>query len=526
MSVKVEKSSFPPNCKADDFECFGPPAVKDGEFAGTMIADLGCFTQDGKDSNKYYAAHVCQHKKTKKWYAYFEWGRTGSANPSFMFIECSSKEEAQAEYEAQLHSKNDKRGMWVKIGSLNVLQAKPGKDCYLVRSLASRTTGLPDARKIVFNDGTKSLPSVTKTDSVKLASKPQWDAPTIQLMRDMNVATIAYAKNSVEGGVKISQAAIDLAREILIEARKRVAKVGDKEKDQINDSDLKELTYQLYGKIPKIKAVGAGNWILNSNNIAAWNLDCDAFESALYAVDMGLDKGVDPLSGFNIEMAHVDPNSEVGKFIYRWMPKASRNKHYDMSSGMKIHNLWKVRQLAHVNGWRKKIEEISKDKFKIEERALHQPKEARPDIDPAEAAFYDKVNVSMLFHGTRSVNVPGILRENLRLPNTLVGVAINGAMFGPGLYWADDWKKSAGYTSGSSRWGGGGAVAGRKAFMFISDTALGSPYVAPGSRGYTSPPKGHHCVLGAFDRSGVANNEFITYNSNQHQLRYLAEISF
>lgn len=132
----------------------------------------------------------------------------------------------------------------------------------------------------------------------------------------------------------------------------------------------------------------------------------------------------------------------------------------------------------------------------------------------------------MVFHGTRSVNVPGILRENLRLPKQLVGVVITGAMFGGGLYWADDWKKSAGYTSGYSRWGGGsGSVSGRHAFMFIADTALGNPFVAPGPRGYTEPPRGHHCVFGKANVSQVMNNEFITFDRSQHQLRYLVEFS-
>jgi poly [ADP-ribose] polymerase len=125
------------------------------------------------------------------------------------------------------------------------------------------------------------------------------------------------------------------------------------------------------------------------------------------------------------------------------------------------------------------------------------------------------------------VNVSGILREALRLPKQLVGVVITGAMFGPGLYFADDWKKSAGYTSlTNSYWSGGsGAVKGRDAFMFAADVVLGSPYVAPKWGGYTSPPKGHHCVFGKAGDSGVQNNEFIIYSPNQNRLRYLAEFT-
>ena len=129
----------------------------------------------------------------------------------------------------------------------------------------------------------------------------------------------------------------------------------------------------------------------------------------------------------------------------------------------------------------------------------------------------------------------GILEKSLLLPKQLVGVSINGAMFGPGLYWADDLKKSAGYTSlrGSIWSKGTGAVSGRDAFMFAADVVLGDPFVAPGPRGYTSPPQSCHCVFGmgknhptANNRgSGVENNEWIVFNANQARLRYLAEFT-
>src|SRR5205807_5568521 len=64
MGTKLGKNEFPTSHGADDFKCFGPPALKDGEFENCKIADLGCFTQDGKDSNKRYHGAVVQSKKT------------------------------------------------------------------------------------------------------------------------------------------------------------------------------------------------------------------------------------------------------------------------------------------------------------------------------------------------------------------------------------------------------------------------------------------------------------------------------
>ena len=94
MAKKLDKNSYPEKASPDDFKCFGPPATKDGEFDGVKICDMGCFTQDGKDSNKYYHAAVVQHRKSKKWYAYFEWGRTGADSPSFQFVACDTEQQA------------------------------------------------------------------------------------------------------------------------------------------------------------------------------------------------------------------------------------------------------------------------------------------------------------------------------------------------------------------------------------------------------------------------------------------------
>ena len=56
MGTKLSKDTFPEKATGADFQCFGPPSTRDGEFDAVKICDLGCFTQDGKDSNKYYHA--------------------------------------------------------------------------------------------------------------------------------------------------------------------------------------------------------------------------------------------------------------------------------------------------------------------------------------------------------------------------------------------------------------------------------------------------------------------------------------
>jgi len=522
---KQQLGTFPEGSSPNDFQCFGPPATRDGQFDGTRICDMGCFTQDGKDSNKYYHGAVVQNKLSHNWYAYFEWGRTGAARPAFQFVGCSDESHASREYAKQLHSKNDRRGEWVTIAGLQTLRARKGKDCYLVRPQATRSTGLPDARSIKTNEGAKEELKPVKKGKKKKA--PAADPQTMSLMRDLTIATVAYTRGSMADDSIPTQTAIDEARDILSEAQSRLGKLGDKVKKQVKDRQLKQLTTLMYSRIPKLKPVGAPpeTWILSQDNILNWRNDLDAFESALYSTDIEHEPEFDPFEGMRLKMEWVDPSSKAGKFLHKWWPTASNNRHSYIRD-MRIKNLWSVQRDADQGKLEAAQDEILSAKPKIGERASFQPKK-RDDLPKKEQKRFADSNTSLLFHGTRSVNVSGILRESLRMPKQLVGVVITGAMFGPGIYFADDWKKSAGYTSlTNSYWSGGsGAVKGREAFMFAVEVALGNPYVAPKWGGYTSPPDGHHCVYGKSGASGVQNNEFIIYKPEQHRLRYLAEFS-
>ena len=533
MGTKLARDSYPEKSSPGDFQCFGPPATKDGDFEQAKICDLGCFTQDGKDTNKYYHAAVVQHRTSMNWYAYFEWGRTGATNPSFQFLQCGSEQEAHREFSSQVHSKNDRRGEWIQIAGLRTLRAKAGKDCYLVRAMATRSTGLPDARSIKINEGARAdkvnavEPGAANGKMAAAKKKgPKVDDQTQALLRDLSVATIAYTRGSMADESLPTQAAIDDARTILSEAQVRVAKLGDSVKKQVKDKNLMEMTKLMYGRIPKRKALRAApeEWILNGNNILAWQNDLDAFESALYASDIEQgEEELNPLEELNILIEWVPPGSKQGKVLYNWWPTATANRHSYIKS-MTIRNMWMVERNADRGKLADVQKSIIKQKPKISERAMFQPK-TRTDLATTDRKRFNDSNTALLFHGTRSVNVRGIMKESLRLPKQLVGVVITGAMFGPGLYFADDWKKSAGYTSmHNSYWSrGSGAVAGRGAFMFAADVVLGNPFVAPQAHGYTGPPDGHHCVFGKAVASGVQNNEYIVFDPTQQQLRYLIE---
>ena len=518
---KLAKDTYPEDAAAKDFKCFGPPATHDGELDDVRICDLGCFAQDGRDSNKYYHGAVVQHRKSKNWYAYFEWGRTGGSTCSFQFVACQSEEDARAAFAKQLHAKNDKRGEWVTVANVRTLRAKKGKDCYLVRPMATRSTGLPDARNIKL--GRATTESGTKPKSAP--DMPCGDPKTTKLLRDLQLATIAYTRKSMADSSIPTQRAINEARQFLSEAQSQVASVGEEIEEQVNDKQLMRLTELMFSRIPRKKRVGAApsTWMLTSENIQDWQDDLDAFESALRAVDMELNPKKNLLGDMNMDMCWIDPASDIGQFLYDWCPHSTVKQHKKINA-MTILNAWKIEQRSHIDAVSKAQRQLLKSKVDTSIKPLHQPRK-RIDVTSKDRSVFKKSNTAILFHGTRSVNVNAILRESLRMPLTLVAVPITGAKFGPGIYFSDDWKKAADYTNakGSAEAGRKGAVRGRQAFMFVADVVLGTPHIAPHVKGYTKPPRGHHSVFGKAGVSGVEDNEFVVYKERRFELRYLIE---
>ena len=552
--AKLGKNTFPDGHGPNDFKAFGPVTTKDTEWGGSRMSDLGCFCQDGIDSNKYYHLSVVQSTKNGTWYSYFEWGRTRPDGrpdkPSFQFTLCSSEAEAAKECEKQFHAKNTKRGVWETIGSKQRFVAKPGEDsCYVVRPTATRMVGLPCAENIANENAkgdtvaaTTAAPTVTK----KKAPARKIDLPTKKLFKDLIGGAVTYANAVMSGGsgkaTLPTQHAIEEARDILDDAMVRIKAVGNDLKNQLNDKQLKQLTYSLYGLVPKAKPIGVAeaSWLLTQDNITLWRLDLDAVETALQGNEIKIEEEeTDVLQGIPAEIHYIPESDSIYKWLAPWWINSTRNRHGNIGK-LKIHNLWAVERHGDKQVIRNAQEATSGEMPKTwnNERPLHQMTNERPDLNAAERKLFHTTNTALMFHGTRSVNVPGIVRENLRFPNQLTGVIITGAMFGPGSYFADDFKKSAGYcsnpnTTARSYYGGGGEVVGRHAFMFAFDVICGHPHVAPDAYGFTEPPKGHHCVYGKAGHTaswgrygGLLNNEWIIYKRGRIEMRYLAEISW
>lgn len=359
-----------------------------------------------------------------------------------------------AAFEKQCAEKNTKRGIWEKVGSKERDVPKPKKDgstedLYVVRYMLTRAVGLPAAKNICNQDAVAATATPTKKKATK-SSGSKIDTHTRKLFRDLLGGAMSYTRTTLVGGALPALSAIQDARDLLSDVLARIKVVGNKVDDQVKDGELKKLTYNLYGMVPKVKPLGAAEstWILSQDNILRWQDDLDAFETALKSANVEEVEEDDVMQGIPAKVEWIDTNSELGKFLVDWWKKASRRKHGH--GDLTIHNLWRVERDGDYGKFEDSVKAVQAEMPKSwnNERPLfHERQKERPDLNAATRKMYWESNTNLLFHGTRAVNVPGIIRESLRFPNQLVGVVINGAMFGPGVYSADDWGKSANYCS-------------------------------------------------------------------------------
>jgi poly [ADP-ribose] polymerase len=138
-------------------------------------------------------------------------------------------------------------------------------------------------------------------------------------------------------------------------------------------------------------------------------------------------------------------------------------------------------------------------------------------------------DVKLLWHGTRSENVWSIVNSGLVLRPT--SAVITGKMFGMGIYFAPQARKSLNYTSiNGSYWAHGNDQSG---FMLLNEVAYGTPYVCYdfNSKYYNftydslqKEQKGANCLHAKSDKGMLRNDEIIVYKEEQVTVKYLVEL--
>lgn len=133
----------------------------------------------------------------------------------------------------------------------------------------------------------------------------------------------------------------------------------------------------------------------------------------------------------------------------------------------------------------------------------------------------------LFWHGSRNENWISILESGLKIrPSNAV---LSGSMFGHGIYFADKYRKSAGYTSlRGARWTGGGSST---AFLAMMDVHVGKQFsiLHHSSECYSYSEqvlrkKGNYDSVFAKGGADLINNEYIVYSDKQSTIKYLVEV--
>jgi poly [ADP-ribose] polymerase len=133
----------------------------------------------------------------------------------------------------------------------------------------------------------------------------------------------------------------------------------------------------------------------------------------------------------------------------------------------------------------------------------------------------------LFWHGSRNENWWSILQTGLLVRPT--NAVISGKMFGYGIYGADKFEKSYGYTSArGSYWARGDQGT---AFLGVFDFHMGNTLTVKrweswhGSLTYKKlREQGNYDSLTALGGADLRNNEYIVYQENQITVRYLVKV--
>lgn len=551
MVAKLARKEFPKGLSPESFTYRGRPAVAQDDFGSEVgIADLRCVDQfGGSNANKYYHVGVVQDT-AGGWWVYLEWGRVKSgrswgdgARPAdFHFWRCGSEDEARRAFQAQCRSKNVRRleerdGIWVGLN---------GKDGYIVQALATRENGLPDAYRIKDAAGL-TLPTKPKAKP-RAPSTTSYHPEEIRLARDLVGGTQAFVARSVaaSGGVRPTVETIRQVRDTLIpRAMRRIADLGatvpkrggQELREQrlteacLTDRQLQELSNFVSALVPRPDPgrttpadVRARAMMLTNDNILALGQDLDTMESSLANEDFDAEAGsseIDVDTRLNARVRWIDPTSDHGRWLADTFQRMSNNRH--RLGRLTVRGLWSVERSDRDAAFIKAARDVAKKrKGQFTDFARLQPKRRTDMSDVSDIAA--QANIMLAVHGTRAVNVGPILQTNLRLPRTLPGALITGAMFGDGIYLATDWRKSYGYT-GHDRaiWTNGGQIQGRGFFMFLQDAIMGRAYRATSPGSWTEPPRGYDSIAAYPEWAPIRNDEHIVFSPDYQRIRYVVE---
>jgi poly [ADP-ribose] polymerase len=463
-----------------DLNFFDLSGEKSGTF-GTSCKFYHIELQLGKDGN-------CQ--------LYTEYGPTGFVQAREFRYFAQDKTNAEKEFTKIVKSK-------IKKG-------------YVEIDIAQRVVGSDESKKIVKPVQLNNIEEITiEKNNNKLHCETQ------RIISELLGSTNKFVTTTLKCPLgQLTNNQIDSGRSKLQEARK-IIQTGLSDD---NKKILLSLTNDFYGLIPHNLGQGARGKLTNLILDTKEKIDNKEYDldTLLDAKSLGtsLDSNSiwDQYNSLDTEFSFIDHQDPIFDWLNKLIQDTRASNHHHLGKIILL-NAWGINRNNERKTFLSRAQQIADQcgRQVIPDQMSIITK--RTDVyDPK---LFEFANIIPLFHGTRSQNITGILKKGMLIRPS--GVVICGAMYGHALYMGKS-SKSINYTSiKSSYWSGGNDD---RAFLFVSDCALGNQKIATGSNNYSLENiKPNHSVWARGGSSGVINDEFMLYETNQHNIRYLLEFT-
>ena len=472
-----------------------------------FVTELNFFDLTGEkaktkgSSCKFYHLEL-QISPDNKCQLYSEYGPTGRIQAREWRYFDTDIEAAQKEYQKIIKSK-------IKKG-------------YQQIDVAKRAVGSTEAKK-------HEQPKQNNKTLKKKKTKP------INLLHDETSRIISTLMGSTKSFVdstlkcplgQLSDDQINSGRTCLQQAT-AIVNGTEKLTKKAQEDKIKELTNQFYTLIPHNLGAGSrgvlNHLLLDSiGKINQKEYDLDTLSDAK-AIGNTLAADNDTYQQYlslDTTFEYIEKNDPLFSWLNSMVVNTKASNHGHLGKVILL-NAWKVDRKSERNIFLSKAKSIAKECGKqVIPNLIKNLVTSRTDI--LDNDLYKKANILPLFHGTRTQNVTGILKKGMLIRPS--GVVITGAMYGSGTYWAQNSTKSINYTSiRTSYWAKGSDDRG---FLFLGDCVLGNQHIA--NRAYQYNLKNIapcHSVWAKSGKSGIINDEFMLYRTDQHHLRYLLEFT-
>jgi poly [ADP-ribose] polymerase len=460
----------------------------DSDFDIVLSDTLQC-TSFSTGSNKFYQMELHHGKTSGHWRVFTANGRTGVYSKPRERV-TDSESMARAEYNKILHDKTSrKKEPYTKVG---VVATKMGTDS--------------GNQRIISNDFKQD--NVVSSTGTAVTAGPPISSSIRALVSRLFTEAGHTCRTQLHGSLKateenplgtLSLTQIEEAKSIL----RRANEVLSKDPSLVGtiDPEVVSVTDAFYSAVPhnipwrpreeEARKKWIGQFALNNATILDEKYDLLAL--------LGDVKGM--LAGFSTSDDHARLTEINSKFEETDSAEFKRISEFMTGTQSRHHN-WRLvpQRIWHIDcngqkGYRDTIDKVG--------------------------------NVSPLFHGSRAANILGICKKGLLIRPP--GAYITAAMFGEGLYFADQSTKSSQYAT--ARFGGSSSNFGNTFFMFVADVALGKVRRMKNSdSSLSSAGRGYDSVMGVKDETkgwngSLLHNEFIVYDARQEVLTHLIEFS-